>query len=184
MIRATLDLIAEVGFASTTIDAIAERAGIGRATIYRRWSSKEDLFVDAIDQLTSASGMAIIADQSREMGTRDWLLAQARASMRSLSEPIVKNVLPPLLGELPRNPRLAKAWEERVVRPRQAALRQRLLAAIEDGTLKSTADPDLLADLLVAPFFFHVVSPFGHPPVTDSYPEKLVDVIWTGLAPT
>ena len=47
-IDATLDLIAERGVPGLTTDAVAERAGISKATMYRRWRSKEELMLDAV----------------------------------------------------------------------------------------------------------------------------------------
>ena len=47
-----MELMAEVGFAGVTVDAVAQRAGVGKATIYRRWKSKERLVLDAIGAST------------------------------------------------------------------------------------------------------------------------------------
>jgi hypothetical protein len=52
IVDATLALLAENGFQATTVDAIAERAGVAKNTIYRRWDSKEELIADALEQLT------------------------------------------------------------------------------------------------------------------------------------
>lgn len=186
IVRATLETIAECGFAATTVDSIAARAGIGRATIYRRWSSKEELFVEAVNELTTVEEFAAAGPFSPDgspASVKNWLLKQAEAIRDSLSDPTVSKVIPALVGELPINPQLAAVWEERVVRPRQDALRRHLAAAVAVGSLRPAADPDAIADLLLGPFYLHVVSPFGHPDPGSDYAMRLVEVIWAGVAP-
>jgi AcrR family transcriptional regulator len=53
ILDATLELLAERGFHATTMDSIAERAGVGKNTIYRRWSAKDDLIIDAFLHFTA-----------------------------------------------------------------------------------------------------------------------------------
>jgi AcrR family transcriptional regulator len=183
IMSAALETIAELGFSSATVEAVAARAGVARNTIYLRWSSKEALFADAIEQLTlvpTTTEVSAVDDGD----TFEWLVRQARATRDSLSHPTVAKIIPALVGELQRNERLANAWVDRVVRPRQQAITARLVRAQESGQLRPDVDAWLISDLLLAPFFLHIVSPFGHPAVPNDYPESLVRAIWYGIDPT
>lgn len=174
---ATLELLAERGFQATTMDAIADRSGVGKNTIYRRWSSKEELITDAVRRLTAAAD--VIASGS----AYSVLLEYTQDLERVFAEPFIARLLPGLLGELNRNPEFAAAWADRVVRPRRQAIRERLEQALERGELREGTDPELIADLLVGPPFLRMLFPFGLPDVPERYAEELLQTIWHGIAP-
>jgi len=60
ILDAALELLAERGFQAATIGSIATRAGVGRNTIYRRWSSKEELIADALQKLLQVEGYPVL----------------------------------------------------------------------------------------------------------------------------
>jgi AcrR family transcriptional regulator len=177
IIEATLELLAERGFQAATMDAIAERAGVGKNTIYRRWASKEELVADAIHDLSAE--LDVLEGES----LYDVLLHQIREVTRLFADPLVGRILPGLLGELHSNPELAHAWGERVVRPRREAIDDLLRQALERGELRAGTDPDLIADLLVSPPFVRVLFPFGLADAPVLYSEELLEAIWRGIAP-
>jgi AcrR family transcriptional regulator len=177
IIEATLELLAERGFQAATMDAIAARAGVGKNTIYRRWGSKEELVADAVHDL-SAELDVLEGDDLRAV-----LLDHIRDFMQLFADPLVGRILPGLLGELHRNPELAAAWGERVVRPRRPAIDDLLRLALERGELRKGIDPDLIADLLASPPFVRVLFPFGLDDAPTRYAEELLETIWHGIAP-
>ncbi len=177
IIEATLELLAERGFQAATMDAIAARSGVGKNTIYRRWASKEELVADAIHDLSAE------LDVLEGEDLYAILLHQIRDVMRLFADPLVGRILPGLLGELHRNPELAAAWDERLVRPRREAIDELLKHALEQGELREGVDPDLIADLLVSPPFVRVLFPFGLADAPSGYAEELLDAIWHGIAP-
>jgi AcrR family transcriptional regulator len=176
IVDATLALLAERGFQAATMEAIALRAGVGRNTIYRRWSSKEELIAEALEEL--------IADL--DIRERDdvysLLLDWIRDFARIFGDPLYGRILPVVLGELQQNPAFAEVYAERVVRPRYEALVGVLRHAVERGELRRDADVEQIADLLAAPPFVRVL-PVGLPPVTERYAEDLLETIWHGIAP-
>jgi AcrR family transcriptional regulator len=178
ILDATLELLAERGFAATTMDGIAERARVGKTTIYRRWCSKEDLILEAVVRFASALELP-----QGDGDIRAVLLEHVHAVTRLFSDPLAARLLAALLGELERNERFATAYAERVVAPLRGPLVERLVAARASGQLRSDADPEQIADLLVGPAFLRLVFPFGLPGVDPSYPETLLDAIWDGVAP-
>ncbi|HEX2433020.1 MAG TPA: TetR/AcrR family transcriptional regulator [Gaiellaceae bacterium] len=177
IVDATLELLAERGFQAATIDAIAARAGVGRNTIYRRWSGKEELIADAIREL----GADLDMHEADDLYTT--LLEWIRDFTRLFSDPLFGRILPAVLGELQRNPSFAAAYADRVVRPRREALLELLEQAVERGQLRRNADLDQIVDLLAGAPFVRLL-PVGLPPVTERYAEELLETIWYGIGPS
>jgi AcrR family transcriptional regulator len=176
ILEATLALLAERGFQATTIEAIADRAGVGRNTIYRRWSSKEELIADALHELTAD------LDVLEEGDVYSRLLEHVHDLVRLFADPLFGRILPGVLGELQRNPTFARVYVERVVDPRRRAIVDLLLEARERGELRQDVDVEHVADLLAGPPFLRLL-PLGLPPVGERYAEELLDTIWHGIAP-
>jgi AcrR family transcriptional regulator len=174
--EAALQLLAERGFQAATMDAIAARAGVGKNTIYRRWSSKEELIADAIGDLTSE------LDVEEEGEIYDRLLARIRDFNHVFADPLLGSLLPGVLGELERNPDFAKAYAERIVTPRYERMIALLQEAVDRGEL-AEADPEVIADLLVGPPLLRQLFPFGLPELPKRYPEQVLETIWSGIAP-
>jgi AcrR family transcriptional regulator len=177
IVDATLALLAECGFQATTVDAIADRAGVAKNTIYRRWDSKDELIADALDQLTRPE-----LDVTESASVYEILREHARDLARVLADPLVRRILPDLLGELQRNRAFAVTFAERLLRPRRTAMVDSLRRAVERGELRRDADVELIADLLGGPPFVRVFLPFDVPQMTEHDADVLVDTIWNGLA--
>lgn len=173
--RAALDLLAERGFQAATIEAIADRAGVGRNTIYRRWRSKEELIADALRELTTDVDWG--ADDLYSL-----LLTWLRDFARTFSDPLQGRLLVGVLGELQQNPVFADVYADRVVRPRREALLARLVEARERGELRPDADVELVADLLGGALLLRRL-PLGLPTAGETYAEELLETIWRGIAP-
>ena len=174
--RAALDLLAERGFQAATIEAIAERARVGRNTIYRRWSSKEELIADALRELGTDF------DAWRADDLYSLLLNWLRDFARTFSDALYGRLLAGVLGELHRNPVFAAVYADRVVRPRREALLARLTEARDRGELRPDADVELVADLLGGALLLRLL-PLGLPSAGKSYAEELLETIWRGIAP-
>jgi AcrR family transcriptional regulator len=174
--RAALDLLAERGFRAATIETIAERAGVGRNTIYRRWHSKEELIADALRELGTDFGAWRTGD------LYPLLLNWLRDLGRTFSDPLYGRLLAGVLGELQRNPVFADVYADRVVRPRREALLARLTEARERGELRADADVVLVADLLGGALMLRRL-PLGLPAAGETYAEDLLETIWRGIAP-
>ena len=176
ILDAALALLAERGFKATTIEAIAARAGVGRNTIYRRWSSKEELIADALQKLEVRIELHDREDLHALL--LDWI----RDFVRVFGDPLYGRILPAVLGEVQANPAFARMYAERVVQPRYEALVGILRRAAERGALRRDADVEHIADLLAAPPFVRVLR-VGLPPITEHYAEDLLETIWRGIAP-
>jgi len=176
ILDAALETLAERGFQAATIESIAARAGVGRNTIYRRWSSKEELIADALQKLV------VDIDLRDGDDIRALLLDWIRDFVRVFGDPLYGRILPAVLGEVQANPVFAQMYAERVVRPRYEALVGILRRAAERGALRRDTDVEQIADLLAAPPFVRVLR-IGLPPITEHYAEDLLETIWRGVSP-
>jgi AcrR family transcriptional regulator len=146
ILRAALELLAERGFAATSMDAVADRAGVSKATIYRRWKSKHELVEELLDHL-----VALV--QPVDTGNpRDDLLATGRAVAESGAPGT--NLLPALAGEAVTNPEFAEVFRAKLVEPRRAQIRSFLERAVESGELRRDADLDFLVDVAMGTMIF------------------------------
>jgi AcrR family transcriptional regulator len=176
IVAATLELLAEGGFQAATIEVIAKRAGVGRNTIYRRWSSKEELIADALRELTAE------LDVDERGDAYSVLLEWIREFAHVFADPLFGRVLPAVLGELQSNPRFARVYSERVVRPRYEAVLALLAGAVDRGELRRDTNVEQVADLIAGAPFVRLL-PLGLPPVTERYAEELLETIWYGIRP-
>lgn len=160
------------------MDAIAESAGVGKNTIYRRWATKDDLVIDALLHFTADIKLRAGPGDDAYSRLRDY----ARSLARFYADPLASRLIPGLLGELQRDPAFADAYAERVVRPLREPLVALLELARERGELRADADPDQIADMLVGPGFLRMLFAFALPKTQPAYPDALVDAIWHGVA--
>lgn len=146
VLRAARELLAERGLRAMSLDAVAERAGVGRSTIYRRWASSDELILDVIDdalgQLPGPDPNIDVAEFWSEV--RDGL----RVAIDGLSNPIERDAIQLWLGRLTHQPKLHRRYWQRRVKPRRERAINSLTAAAADGKVTSDADADLLVDML------------------------------------
>jgi AcrR family transcriptional regulator len=177
ILRAAVDLLADEGYGGVTMEGVAARAGVGKATVYRRWPSKSALVVDAIDACRES------ASRSPDTGSaREDLLAFVRAFMHHLRTSDAGRVMPALVAELSRSPELASAFREGFVQPRRAKVLEAVRRGVERGEVRAGVDPELVADGVVA-LLMHRFLVTGME-IDDDLPERVVDVLWLGIAST
>jgi AcrR family transcriptional regulator len=141
IVDATLAEVAERGFSGATVEGIAGRAGVGKATIYRRWHSKAELLRFVASQVSD------VCSAPDTGNVRDDLRAIFVPMGDTLGESVVGTILPELIAEAARNDEirdLMRALAEERRLPALAVLRR----AVEGGELPATADPDTLVDLI------------------------------------
>jgi AcrR family transcriptional regulator len=166
ILAATLELLAEVGVAGLSMDLLAQRAGVGKATIYRRWDSKEALILDALRMTTTPIPVpdegSVPADLFVYMDAVIAHFAPGRGS----------DVLPHLIEASCYDEQL-RASLDGYLRERQATTRLILHRGIERGELPPETDVDLLTDVILAPFFYrHLLT---GAPVDREFTHRLVE---------
>ncbi len=171
ILDATLELLVEVGFSALTVEGVASRAGVGKATIYRRWSSKLPLVVEAFGQLPGFE----------EVDTGD-LASDLKKMLRSYLEVFnatpLSAVLPSLAGERAHDPELSELFEPVSVGRRQPLLRT-FQRAVERGDLSPDLDLELAADLVVGPIAVALFFKGGR--LNPRMVEPMVDLALVGI---
>ena len=174
ILRAAVDLLADEGYGGVTMEGVAARAGVGKATVYRRWPCKSALVVDAVTACRES------ASQSPDTGSvREDLLAFVRGFMHHLRTSDAGRVMPALVAELSRSPELALAFREGFVQPRRAKVLEAVRRGVERGEVRAGVDGELVADGVVA-VLLHRFLVTGME-IDDELPERLVDVLWRGI---
>jgi len=143
ILDATLELLVEVGFSALTVEGVAQRAGVGKATIYRRWPSKLPLVVEAFGRLP---GFEEVDSGSLEVDLKETL----KSYLEAFNETSLGAVFPSLAGERAHNPELSKMLEP-VARSRREPFVRIFERARERGEISPDVDIGLAADLVVGP---------------------------------
>ncbi len=175
ILRAATDLMAERGLGGMSIEEVACRAGVGKATIYRRWPSRGALALEAF--LAEFLGQQPLPDTGTLRGD---LLAALRAWIRSVTQTGAGPMLSGLIAEVQQDRALAAAWRDRVVEVVRAQHAIMLDRAISRGEIPADTDKDVVIDLLYGPAYHRLLH--GHRPLTDQFARQVVDLIVAGLS--
>ncbi len=175
IIDATLDLFAESGAEGLCIEQVAARAGVGKATIYRRWPGKEDLLLDAL------ASLRVPLPEPRGESVRDDLVALLDAMRAESVDPRQVRQLALLLGEGGRYPRLIERYVEAVVEPRRDVFRAVLRRGIATGELREGASIEMAVDMLTGAVLAKTTR-LSHERADRGYGRRVVDELLTGIA--
>jgi AcrR family transcriptional regulator len=140
VLRATVELLAETGYAGLLVSAIAERAGTSKPAIYRRWPSKAHLVHEAVFPIGAATAIP-------ETGSPpDDLREMVRRTMAFLTTPAARAALPGLVGEMAADPTLHSALLERFADVIAGGLAEWLQAAVTRGEVRADVTAAELAE--------------------------------------
>ena len=172
ILTAAIELLLDRGLRAMSMEEVAERAGVSKATIYRWWDSKDLLALDAL----SAAWAAPRRNADRDTGSlRGDLLAQFRPWLRQLTEKPYGRVIAGLVAEAQTDPVFAELYRDHFVRPRRDATRPLLLRAIDRGEIAAETDLDVALDLLYGPIYHRLLH--GHAPLTDRFIQQVIDAV-------
>jgi AcrR family transcriptional regulator len=175
ILQATEELLEERGFVDLTMEEVAVRAQVSKATIYRRWPTKGTLVFDAF-------GAQFLARQPLpDTGSlRGDLLASLRSWIRVVKGTVTGRTLVGLIAEVQRDPELAEVWSERFVRQVRAQHRLMIERAVERGEIPSDTDADVTLDLLFGSAYHRLLQ--SHLTLSDRFAQSVVDTIVKGLS--
>jgi AcrR family transcriptional regulator len=171
---AARDLLEERGLGALTIEAIAERSGTSKVTIYRWWSHKAAIVLEAILAETSPT-MPYRASAS----PLESLRAQMRSFARFLSGRYGR-LLVGVVAEGVLDEEVGAAYREHWVRPRRDDARKLLGRAILAGELDADTDIDVALDALFGPLYYRFL--VKHAPLTPAFAERVFQTAMSGLA--
>lgn len=174
ILQAANEILEERGFVELTIDEVAQRAGVSKATIYRWWQSKGTLVFEAF----SADFLARqpIADTGSLRGD---LLAALRAWLKVVKGTVTGRTLVGLIAEVQRDPELAQMWREQFVGPVRAQHRTMIDRAVARGEVSAAADGEVVLDLVYGAAYHRLLQ--SHLALSDHFVSAVVDTVVAGL---
>jgi AcrR family transcriptional regulator len=138
ILAAAVDLLAEAGYARLTMEQVAARAGVGKASVYLRWPNKVALVAEAIQHRSG-----VVPEVPDTGSLREDMLAFLRTLLRGKAA--AQRALAAVTGEIASNPELQKAWRRSVAGTLSACVRVIVEHAIERGELPAASDVELLS---------------------------------------
>jgi AcrR family transcriptional regulator len=173
IMAATVSLFAESGAAGLCIEKVAARAGVGKATIYRRWPGKEDLLLDAM------AGLKAPLPEPPGVSVREDLVMLLEAMCEQFADPCQAREFALLLGEGAKYPRLMTRYTETVIEPRREVFRSVLRRGVVTGELRAGTDIDAALFMLTGSVLAR--SRYGEVPVEPGYAGRVVDELLGGI---
>jgi AcrR family transcriptional regulator len=174
ILQSTQDLLIQNGYADLRLEHVAARAGVGKATIYRRWKSREALVLTLLMELAAPH---IGIDDSGD--TRAELLAAVTNAMRAVVDTPFGPVIRAVLSEIAIDPALGDPFRANVVQARRAEVGRVIQRGIARGDLRPDVDVGIATELLVGPVYFRLM--FGGE-LDDAFAERVVDAVLRGYA--
>jgi AcrR family transcriptional regulator len=165
---AVVELMGELAYDAITVEAIAARAAVSKQTIYRWWSGKHELAMEAYAELMQAQ-VAVELTGDLETDVR----ALARRSCRVLAERQRGTTLVDLIVAAQHDDALAKEFRERYVLVRRRTLAQVLDKGIADGKLDKKLNVQVGIDELYGPMWYRLL--LRHAPLDDAFADTLAD---------
>ena len=166
---------AQTGYSALSLERVAKRAGVGKAALYRRWSSKQEMALALIRQvgldLTPVPDTGALEEDLRQ------LLLSLRRTFR---HPLIRRILPDLHAEMARTSMLSDEIRATLQHERRERSKVIVERAIERGELPKRADHDLANDALASLLYWRVIVTGGR--FDRAEVDKIVRFIAAGLA--
>ena len=176
MLAAARALVKQGGYPAATIDAIVDRSGVAKTTIYRWWPNRAALIVDLLAEL-SAEEVPLIAGKEplQALETEMRLIA-------GLGDELIGRLITALLASAEHDLEVRSALVDRLFNPRRHAMAAVVRRAQEAGAIRADLDPLTVVDVLVGPLFFRMF--VRHERLDAGFARKAFDHVLTGLAPS
>src|SRR5580698_4686093 len=173
VLTATLDLLTEAGLGGLTIDDVSKRSGVAKTTIYRHWSNRNALIIDACLRMTDGD------DEPPDTGS---LEGDVKAILTNLAELLVtarwSSILPSIVDAAERDPEIAEV-HSRLQRWHAAPLRAALERAALRGEIAPEADLSAIAAAVWGPLYFR--RRFSREPISDCFVDLIVLGVLSGV---
>ena len=177
ILTAAVDLLQERGLDQVSMDAVAERAGVSKATIYRWWPTKETLALDALyAQWTAAAPVP-----PNTGSLRGDLIELLRPWIRLVRTGSHARVIAALLAKVQSDPSFAAEYRRHVTEPRRDQAREVFDRAAGRGEISPDTDIEVALDLIYGPLYLRLLQ--GHAPLTDDFVRAAVDLALSGIRP-
>jgi AcrR family transcriptional regulator len=175
IIAAATAILSEQGLREMNVDAVAARAGVSKATIYRWWRSKAELALDTV--LADARQQIPVPDTGTLAGD---LRARARATARAFRSPNLGPAMAALIGEAQADPEFGIAFRDRVIRQLREGSLEMFKRALDRGEIAEGIDPEVALDMLVAPLYYRLLLRTGR--LDARFADAVADLLVAGLS--
>jgi AcrR family transcriptional regulator len=174
ILQAANELLESEGFAALTVEAIAERAGVSKATVYRWWPNKAAVVMDGFLSTVSSEVPFPHTGHARE---------DIRLHMRRLTKALggkMGRTVAALIAEGQADPELTEALHSRWLSVRRAEVKEILEQGMARGELREDIDPEVAVDSLYGPIYYRLL--VGHAPLKEDFADALADHVFAGLS--
>lgn len=175
ILRTTLQVLGKTGFSNLTIEEVAGRAGVGKATVYRWWPNKAALIADAFAQRTVRNLRfpdtgSVYTDMSQQM----------RRLVKIFRSPTGR-IVSAILAAGQSDPTIIQAFRDRFLWPRRREAYATLNRGIQRGELRRNIDPNLVLDSLYGPIYMRFL--IQHDRLTPEFIDRLCALVLRGSRP-
>src|SRR5665647_3428561 len=177
ILATAIQILLEQGLTSMSMDDLAKRAGVSKATIYRWWASKELL---ALDALATEWAQPTPSPDLDTGSLRGDLLARIHPWLGQLNQKPYERIIAGLLAQTQTNPEFAKLYRERFVAPRRDQARTLLLRAIDRGEIAADTNLEVTLDLLYGPIYHRLLH--RHAPLNDRFAAQVIDAVTAAIS--
>jgi AcrR family transcriptional regulator len=153
ILRAGLELLGEVGFENMSIEAISARAGVGKTTIYRRYSSKEELVADAIESIRQD---VVIPNTGNLHNDLDELIENAA---QITLNPLGRQTVAMIISSAASNTQFAQIYWTKYLQPRREAFAKVIERAKMRNEIQADVDPSLIFDSMSGIMLYTLIFP-------------------------
>lgn len=175
ILDATIELLGRQGYHGLTMEGVARLAGVGKATVYRRWASKGALVGEAVATRLS---VAPVPDRGN---LREDLVAAIDTTIHNYAGTVAGVVIPAVVSDLGRDPQLLTAFREQFLHPRRRESAAVLERAIERGDLPAGIDIELVMDAWAGAIFYRAL--ISGRPIRPEFAEHVADLLLQGMLP-
>jgi AcrR family transcriptional regulator len=173
--EAALDVLADQGIAGFSVEAVAHRAGVGKATVYRRFAGRDEVLAAALDYLRDDLPAAPPQGTARER--LEMVLESIRTPMMATRS---GRIMAQVISASAQQPDFLASFYERVLGPRRRLLVGILREGVDEGWVDPQVDLDAVATLLVGPMIF--LKMWYGTPIADTPTAQIVDLALRGIA--
>ena len=174
ILKAVAELLEEKGYGGVSIEAIAARAGVGKQTIYRWWSSKAAVIMEAYEVEITCNVPTPDTGKVRED-----LYQILRQQFTILTTTTARSAVTGLIAEAQMDPNVAQAFRQQFVACRREATRTILARGITRGELRTDLNLELVIDAIYGPVWYRLL--LKHAPLDDVLAEELVNLVMEGI---
>ncbi len=172
ILDAAVEILGERGFAGLTTSAVIERSGVARATVYRRYPTRDSLLMAAASAIKGRPPYTLTGDIAADLATG------GRSAVAIFAEPRFRQLLPAFVAEAVSDPALARTVIRRLA-PNHGNIAAQYAERAEALGMRTDIDPEVVPTMLIGAMLYRLIS--TGEPADERFAEWVVDVLVRGL---